>query len=197
MVSIKNIDKIWPVFNLLQCLFGLFRSAFNTYISKSFFGPSITLATIIFSGFFGVFMRTIFLVLQSDSTQYKTPSHKKRRKHAVDSCTPHSQHELNLLHKKFENFLKKFSSPIHNNSNKRHTPTLPVSVYQCYETPIDSDMKPDFQSLQFQTFQCNKLEPSRGISLSRDSIEKDSDYQEKPEELLFYLLSTQIYSFLF
>ena len=137
-------------------------------------------------------MRTIFLVLQSDSTQYKPPSHKKRRRHALDSCTPHSQHDLNLLHKKLENFFKKFSSPIHNNSNKRHTPTLPVSVYQCYETPIDTHMKPDFQSLHFHTFQRNELKPSRGISLSRDSIEKDSDYQEIPEELLFYLPSTRI-----
>ena len=62
---------------------------------------------------------------------------------------------MNLLHKKFENFYKKFSSPVHKNSNKRHTSTLPDSIYQCYETPIDSRTKPDFQSLHLLTFQPN------------------------------------------
>ena len=81
------------------------------------------MAKIFTSGFCGVFSQTIFHVLQSDSTQYKPPLPKQRRKHLVDSCTPHSQHELNLLNKKFENFYKKISSPVHNNSNKRHTPT--------------------------------------------------------------------------
>ena len=38
----------------------------------------------------------IFHVLQSDSTQYKPPSPKKRRRHSVDSCTPHSHNELSL-----------------------------------------------------------------------------------------------------
>ena len=129
---LKEMAIIWTVFNFLQCFFGLFCSAFNTYNLISLLGSNITLAKIITSGFFGVFSQTIFHVLQSDSTHYKPPSPKKRRRHSIDSCTPHSQHELNLLHKKFENFYKKFSSPAHNNSNKRHTSTLPASIYQCY-----------------------------------------------------------------
>ena len=111
---LKEIAIIWTVFNLLQCIFGLFGSALNTYNLQSLLGPNITLAKIFTSGFFGVFSQTIFHVLQSDSTQYKQPSPKKRLKHSVDSCTPHSQNELNLLHRKFENFYKKFSSPFTN-----------------------------------------------------------------------------------
>ena len=34
-----EIAIIWTVFNVLQCLFGLFRSAFNTYNLKSLLGP--------------------------------------------------------------------------------------------------------------------------------------------------------------
>ena len=74
---LKEIAIIWTVLNFLQCLFGLFRSAFNTYNLKSLLGPNITLAKIITSGFFGVFSQTIFHVLQSDSTQYKPPLPKK------------------------------------------------------------------------------------------------------------------------
>ena len=147
---------------------------------------------IIISGFFGVFSQTIFHVLQSDSKQYKLSSPKKRRRHPVDSCTPNSQHELKLLHKKFEKFYKKFSSPVHNNSNNQHTSTLPASIYQCYETPIDFCTKPDFQSLHLHTFQHNKGKRSRGISLSRDSLDKDPDYQEIPEELFLNLPSTRL-----
>ena len=40
-----------------------------------------TLAKVITSRFFGVFSQTLFHVLQSDSTQYKPPSAKKRRRH--------------------------------------------------------------------------------------------------------------------
>ena len=116
---------------------------------------------------------------------------KKRRRHSIDSCTPHSQHELNLLHKKFENLYKKFSSPVHNNSNKRHTSHLPASIYQCYEAPTDSHTKPDFQSLHLHTFQPNKRKRSRGISLSRASLDKDHDYQGIPEELFLNLPSTR------
>ena len=112
---LKEIAIIWTVFNLLQCIFGLFRSALNRYNLKSLLGPNITLTKIITSGFFGVFSQTIFHVLQSDSIQYKPPSPKRRRKHSVDSCTPRSQNELNLLHRKFENFYKKFLSPVHHN----------------------------------------------------------------------------------
>ena len=65
---LKEIVIIWTVFNLLQYLSGLFRSAFKTYNLKSFLGPNITLAKIITSGLFGVFSQTIFHVLQSDST---------------------------------------------------------------------------------------------------------------------------------
>ena len=79
---------------------------------------------------------------------------------------------MNLLHKKFENFYKKISSPVDNNSNKRQTSTLPASIYQRYETPYDSRTKPDFQSLHLQTFQPNKRKRSGGFSLPRDSIEK-------------------------
>ena len=155
----------------------------NTYNLKSLLGLNITLAKIITSGFLGVFSETIFHLLQSDSTQYKPPSPERRRRHSIDSCTPHSQHKLKLLHKKFENFYKQFSSPVHNNSNKRHTATLPASIYQCYETPTNSHMKPDFQSLHLHTFQPNKRKHSRGTSLSRDSLDKDPDYQEIPEDL--------------
>ena len=81
---------------------------------------------------------------------------------------------------------------MHNNSNKRHTATLPASVYQCYETPTNSHMKPDFQSLHFHTFQPNKRKRSRGNSISRDSLDKDPDYQEIPEELFLNLPSTRI-----
>ena len=53
-------------------------------------------------------------------------------------------------------------------------------------------MKPDFQSLRLRTFQSNKRKRSRGNYLSRDSIEKDSDYQEIPEELFLNLPSTRL-----
>ena len=84
---LKEITIIWTVF--LQRFFGLFRSALNIYNLKSLLGPNITLAKIISSGFCGVFSQTIFQVLQSDSTQYRPPSPKKRRRHSIDSCTPH------------------------------------------------------------------------------------------------------------
>ena len=130
-------------------------------------------------------------MLQSGSTQYKQTSPKKQRRPSIDSCTPHSQHELNLLHKKFENFYNKFSSPVHNNSNKRHTSTLPASIYQCYDTPIGSRTKQDFISRHLHTFQPNKRKRSRGVSLSRDSIDKDPDYQEI-KELFLNLPSTRL-----
>ena len=188
MYVLKEIAKIWTVFNLLQCIFGLFRSALNTYNLKSLLGPNITLAKIITSGFFGVFSQTIFHVLQSDSTQNKPPSPKRRRRHSISSCNPHSHNELNLLHKKFENFFKKSSSPAHNNSNEHNTSPLLNSIYQCYETPNDSRTKADFQSLHLHSFRPNKR--SRGISLSRDLFENDSDYQEIPKDLLFNLPPT-------
>ena len=184
---LKEIAIIWTVFNLLQCIFGLFCSALNTYNLKSLLGPNITLAKIITSGFFGVFSQTIFHVLQSDSTQNKPPSPKRRRRHSISSCTPHSHNELNLLHKKFENLYKKSSSPAHNNSNEHNTSPLLNSIYQCYETPIDSRTKADFQSLHLHTVQPNKRKRSRGISLSQDLFENDSDYQEIPKDLLFNL----------
>ena len=99
---IKEIAVIWTVFNLLQFIFGLFRYVLNTYNLRTLLGPIITLAKIITSGFFGIFSQTIFHVLQVDSTHYKPPSPKKRRQHSVESGTPHSQNELNQLHKKFE-----------------------------------------------------------------------------------------------
>ena len=156
------------IFLFLQCLFGLFRNVFNTYDLLSLLGPIITLAKVITSGFFGVHSQTVFHVLQSDSTQYKSPSPKKRQRHSVDICTLHSHnfpHSLNLLHKKLENFYEKFSSPLHNNSNKQHTSTLPSTIYQCYELPIDSHKKPAFQSLQLHTFRPNKRIRSHGFSL--------------------------------
>ena len=150
------------------------------------------MAKIITSGFFGVISQTIFHVLQSDSTQYKTSSPTKRRRHSVASCTPHSQNEFNLLHKKFENFYKKLSSPVHKNSSKHHISTLPASIYQCYEIPMSSHRKPDFQSIQLHILQPNKRRRSRGISHSRDFFEDDPDYQEIPEELILNLPSTRI-----
>ena len=117
---LKEIAIIWTVFNLLHLIFGVFRDVLNTYNLKALLGPFITLAKIITSGFFGILSQTIFHVLQADSTNFKPPSPKKRGRHSVESGTPHSHHELNQLHKKFENFYKKFSSPVHNNSNK-HT----------------------------------------------------------------------------
>ena len=83
-----EIAIIWTVFKLLQCLSGLFRCAFNAYNLKSLLSPSITLAKMITSGFFGVFSQTIFYIVKSDSSQYKPPSPKKRRKHSFDSNTP-------------------------------------------------------------------------------------------------------------
>ena len=53
-------------------------------------------------------------------------------------------------------------------------------------------MKPDFQSLHLHTFQPIKRKRSRGTSLSRDSLDKDPDYQEIPEELFLNLPSTRI-----
>ena len=58
------------------------------------------------------------------------------------------------------------------------TSTLPASIYQCYETPMNSRTKPDFQSLHLHTFQTNKCKRSRKMSLSRDSLDKDPDYLE-------------------
>ena len=117
--------------------------------------------------------------------------HLKNDAVTIDSCTPHS-HELNLLHKKFENFYKKFSSPVHNISKKRHTATLSASIHQWYETPTDSRMKPDFQTLHLHNFQPNKRKRSRGISFSRDSLDKHPDYQENPEERFLNLPRTRI-----
>ena len=102
---------------------------------------------------------------------------------------------MNLLHKKFENFYRKIFSPVHNNPNKHHTSTLPNSIRQCYDTPIDSRTKPDFQSVHLHTFQPNILKHSRGIFLSRDSFENYPDYQEIPEEFLFNLQSTLVEHF--
>ena len=170
-VFISNIE-------IRQILIGLLN--YNVYLAYfvvqsthiTCFGPKITLAEIITSGFFGVFSKTIFHVLQSDSTHYNSPSPKKRRCHSVDTCTLHSQHELNLLHEKFESFYKKSSSPVHNNSNKINTSTLPASVYQCYEKQINSRTKPDFQSLHLHTFQPNERKRSSEMSLSQDSLDK-------------------------
>ena len=131
------------VFNFLRCLFGLFRNRSNAYNLKFLLGLNITSAKIITSGFRGFFSKTIFRLLQSDSTRYKRPSPKKRRKHSVDSCTPHSQTELNLLHRDFEKFYEKLSYPVHNNSNKHRASTLPISIYECYELRVESNKKPD------------------------------------------------------
>ena len=144
-------------------------------ISKQQLGPNITLAKIITSGFFGVFSQAMFLVLKCDFLQYKPPSPKKGRKHSVDSKTPHSQTELNLSHRTVENFYEKFSSPVHNKSNKQKTFTLPTSIYDCYDLPIVSHKKLDFRSLHLHTFQSNKRKRSRGISLSKDSFDNDPD----------------------
>ena len=174
--------------------FGLFRNVLNTYNLKALVGPNITLAKIITSGFFGIFSQTIFHVLQDNSTNYKPPSPKKRRRHSVESGTPHSRHQLNQLHKKFEIFYKKFSSPVHNNS-KKHTSPLPVSTYQCYESPIvQARRKPDFQSLQLHTFQPNQRKRSHIVSISQESIEDDHNLEEIdiPEEFILNLPSSRV-----
>ena len=179
---------------MLEFIIGLFRNVLNTYNLKTLLGPNITLPKIITSGFFGIFSQTIFHVLQADSTNYKPPSPKKRRRHSVESGTPDSHHELNQLHKKIENLYKKFSSPAHNISNK-HTSTLPVSVYQCYESPVvQSRRKPDFQSLQLYTFQPNQRKCSHTVSISQDSFEEDRNFQEIDllEELILNLPSTRV-----
>ena len=75
---LKGMAIIWPVFNFLQCLFGLFLSPFNAYNLRSLLGPIITLAEIITSGFCGIVSQSIFHVLQSDTTPYKPPSPKRR-----------------------------------------------------------------------------------------------------------------------
>ena len=191
---IKEIAIIWTVFNLLQFIIGLFCNVLNTYNLKTLLGPNITLPKIITSGFFGIFSQTIVHVLQVDSTNYKSPSPKKRRRHSVESGTPHSHHELNQLHKKLENFYKKFSSPARNISIK-HTSTLPVSIYQCYESPVvQSRQKPDFQSLQLHTFQPNQRKRSHTVSISQDSFEEDPNYQEIDllQELILNLPSTRV-----
>ena len=79
-------------------------SKLNANNYKALLDPNITLAKIIPSRFFGVFSQTLFHVLQSDSSQYKPPFHKKQQKHSVESNIPHSQTELNLLQRKIKNF---------------------------------------------------------------------------------------------
>ena len=69
---------------------------------------------------------------------------------------------------------------------------MPASIYQGIETSIDSRTKPDFKSLHLHTFQPNKRKRSLEISLSRDSIENDPEYQEVPKELFFNLPSTRL-----
>ena len=191
---IKEIAIIWTVFNLLQFIFGLFRNVLNTYNLKALVGPNITLAKIITSGFFGISSQTIFHVLQADSSDYKPPSPKERRRHSVESDTPHSHHELNQLHRKFVNFYKKFSSQAHNNSNK-HTSTLPVSIYDCYESrTVQAHRKPDLHSLKLHTFHPNQRKRSNIVSISRDSLEEDHNYQEidLPEELILNLPGSRV-----
>ena len=192
MYVLKQIAIIWSALNVLPCLFGLFRSALNAYNLKSLLGHYMPLGKIITSGFFGVFLPPIFHLLQSDSTRPKPPSAKRGRKPSNDSCTPHNQVGLNLLHKKFENFYKKTSSLVHKNSNKHCVSTLLTFFYECYELPVESQKKPDFQSLYLLTFYLNELKRSRGISLSRDTIEDDPHYQESREELILKLPSTRI-----
>ena len=78
---------------------------------------------------------------------------------------------------------------------KKRASTLPTSVGQCYELTIESHKKPDFQSLYLHTFYPNKRNCSCGISLSRDSIQDDPDYQEIPEDDLLILPSNRISHF--
>ena len=99
---------------------------------------------------------------------------------------------MTLLHEKFENSYKKFSSPVHNNSNKKHAFTLRASIHGCYELPIATHKKPAFQSLRLHTFHSIRRKRSRGISFSRDSFEDDPDYQEIPEELILNLPSARV-----
>ena len=187
---LKENAIIWFVLSFLQCNFGLFRRAFNAYNLKALLAPNITLAKIITSGLFGVFSQTIFHVLQSDFSQYK-PLSTKKRTHSVYSNTTQSQIELNLLHKQFENFYRKFSSPVHNNSNKNKTSTLPTSFNECYDVPKTSHNKLDFHSLHLQT------QTLTGHFTFKDSFDNDPDYQAIPKNSFLSYLVLVSNTFLF
>ena len=103
---------------------------------------------------------------------------------------PHSENGMNLLHKKFENFYKKF-----NKSNKHRASTLPTSKYECYEQPVEIHRKIDFQSLHLHTFYSNKRNCSRAKSLCEDFFEDVPDYQDVLEEFILYLSSNCIWHF--
>ena len=98
----------------------------------------------------------------------------------------------NLLHRKIENFYKKFSSPVQNSSNRNRASASPTSICECYELQVDSQRKPNFKSLQLYTFQPHNQKRSRGISLSKESFENEPDYHESPEELILNLPRTRI-----
>ena len=66
-----------------------------------------------------------------------------------------------------------------------------------HTTPLHSHKQPDFQSLQLHTFHPNNRKRSHGISLSGNSFDVDSDYQEIQDELIFNLPSNRIKQFLF
>ena len=117
-------------------------------------------------------------MLQSDSSQYKPPSPKKRCKPSVYCKISHSQTALNLLHRNFENLYKNFSSPVHTNSNEHKTLTLPASIYESYDILVTSQRKPNFQSLHLDNSQPNKRKNSGGLSFSKDFFENDPDYQK-------------------
>ena len=63
-------------FILLQCIFGLFRSALKTYYLKSLLGPNITLAKTITSKFFRVFSKAF---PQQSLSQRREESHQSLR----------------------------------------------------------------------------------------------------------------------
>ena len=75
------------------------------------------------------------------------------------------------------NYYKKFSSPVHNNSNKHRASTVHTTFYDYYERPIELHNKTDFKPLYLRTFNPTKLKRSQDLSLSKDTLKNELDYQ--------------------
>ena len=138
----KFVHKTVPnntVINILQCLFGVICSAFNAYNLKLLLGPDITLSKIFTSGFLEYFLKPLFIYYKLNPIIKNDHPQKSKQKPSVDSSTPHSQIELNLLKRSL-----KFPSPVHNNFNKQGASTLPTKI-KCCELPVESQPKPNFK----------------------------------------------------
>ena len=92
---------------------------------KLFVGPNIKVATITTTGFSQIFSQIIFLVQKLDSINNNQGNPPKGRKweHSVDSSTPDSQKQLNLLHRKFETFCEN-SPPLYTLTTTKEKPQL-------------------------------------------------------------------------